>query len=73
MRDYLKSREILERNQKFIFGGVVSVNRAVEPNIVFTKGGAPICGTRSRIVTLIIMAPSLPICLDITILTSTLP
>ncbi|HEX5481484.1 MAG TPA: aspartate aminotransferase family protein [Terriglobia bacterium] len=38
MNDYLKSREILEKNQAFICGGVVSVNRSVEPGIVFTKG-----------------------------------
>jgi len=38
MRNYFKSREILKRNQRFIPGGVVSVNRAVQPEIVFTRG-----------------------------------
>jgi glutamate-1-semialdehyde 2,1-aminomutase len=33
-----KSSEILRHNRKFIPGGVVSVNRAVEPEIVFIKG-----------------------------------
>ncbi|MBI3963147.1 MAG: aminotransferase class III-fold pyridoxal phosphate-dependent enzyme [Deinococcus sp.] len=33
-----KAKEILERNKRFIPGGVVSVNRAVEPPIVFVKG-----------------------------------
>jgi glutamate-1-semialdehyde 2,1-aminomutase len=32
------SKAILERNRQFIPGGVVSVNRAVEPNISFVKG-----------------------------------
>ena len=36
-----KSNEILERNKAFIPGGVVSVNRAVEPNISFVKGEGP--------------------------------
>lgn len=38
MRPYPKSQRIFENNQRFICGGVVSVNRAVEPHIVFTKG-----------------------------------
>lgn len=38
MRDYPKSRAILEKNKDFICGGVVSVNRAVEPSIVFSRG-----------------------------------
>jgi len=33
-----KSAEIFRRNRCFIPGGVVSVNRAVQPEIVFTKG-----------------------------------
>lgn len=33
-----KSAEILEHNRRFIPGGVVSVNRAVQPEIVFVKG-----------------------------------
>ena len=35
---YLNSSKILARNKKFIPGGVVSVNRATHPEIVFTKG-----------------------------------
>lgn len=38
MREYCESQKILQANQKFICGGVVSVNRAVDPIIVFTKG-----------------------------------
>lgn len=38
MRDHIKSRELLNRNRNFIPGGVVSVNRAVHPEIVFTRG-----------------------------------
>jgi glutamate-1-semialdehyde 2,1-aminomutase len=33
-----KSSEILKHNRRFIPGGVVSVNRAVQPEIVFVKG-----------------------------------
>lgn len=35
---HAKSSEILRHNRKFIPGGVVSVNRAVQPEIVFVKG-----------------------------------
>ncbi|MCC6859156.1 MAG: aminotransferase class III-fold pyridoxal phosphate-dependent enzyme, partial [Bryobacterales bacterium] len=35
---YPKSAEILERNRRYIPGGVVSVNRATAPEIVFVKG-----------------------------------
>jgi len=35
---HARSLEILKRNRKFIPGGVVSVNRAVQPEIVFVKG-----------------------------------
>jgi glutamate-1-semialdehyde 2,1-aminomutase len=35
---HAKSAEILSRNRRFIPGGVVSVNRAVQPEIVFIKG-----------------------------------
>ena len=35
---HAKSSEILKRNRTFIPGGVVSVNRAVQPEIVFVKG-----------------------------------
>jgi len=38
MRSYPKSLEILTKNRKFIPGGVVSVNRAIQPEIVFVKG-----------------------------------
>jgi glutamate-1-semialdehyde 2,1-aminomutase len=34
---YKKSAEILERNRKVIPGGVVSVNRATQPEIVFVR------------------------------------
>ncbi|HEU0121557.1 MAG TPA: aspartate aminotransferase family protein [Bryobacteraceae bacterium] len=37
-QQYPKSAEILERNRRFIPGGVVSVNRATQPEIVFVKG-----------------------------------
>ena len=35
---YPKSAQILNHNRRFIPGGVVSVNRAVQPEIVFAKG-----------------------------------
>jgi glutamate-1-semialdehyde 2,1-aminomutase len=35
---YSKSADIFRNNRKFIPGGVVSVNRATEPEIVFVKG-----------------------------------
>ncbi|MBV9481210.1 MAG: aspartate aminotransferase family protein [Acidobacteria bacterium] len=35
---HTKSSEILNHNRRFIPGGVVSVNRAVQPEIVFIKG-----------------------------------
>ncbi len=38
MRNYPRSAAILERNRRFIPGGVVSVNRAVTPEIVFVRG-----------------------------------
>jgi glutamate-1-semialdehyde 2,1-aminomutase len=38
MRSYPRSAAILERNRRFIPGGVVSVNRAVTPEIVFVRG-----------------------------------
>ncbi len=37
-QQYPKSAEILELNRKYIPGGVVSVNRAAQPEIVFMKG-----------------------------------
>jgi glutamate-1-semialdehyde 2,1-aminomutase len=37
-QEYLKSAEILQRNRKYIPGGVVSVNRATQPEIVFVRG-----------------------------------
>jgi glutamate-1-semialdehyde 2,1-aminomutase len=38
MRSYPKSTQILEANRRFIPGGVVSVNRATNPPIVFVRG-----------------------------------
>lgn len=38
MNRYSQSAQILERHRRFIPGGVVSVNRAVQPEIVFVKG-----------------------------------
>jgi glutamate-1-semialdehyde 2,1-aminomutase len=38
MRSYPNSLEILRKNREFIPGGVVSVNRAIQPEIVFVKG-----------------------------------
>ena len=38
MEKYKQSAEILARNRQFIPGGVVSVNRATQPEIVFLKG-----------------------------------
>src|SRR6516225_9922894 len=38
MDRYRNSDQILERHRKFIPGGVVSVNRATHPAIVFVKG-----------------------------------
>jgi glutamate-1-semialdehyde 2,1-aminomutase len=38
MRSYPKSLDILRKNREFIPGGVVSINRAIEPEIVFVKG-----------------------------------
>jgi glutamate-1-semialdehyde 2,1-aminomutase len=38
MDRYRKSEEVLAKNRNFISGGVVSVNRAILPEIVFVKG-----------------------------------
>ncbi|HWB97445.1 MAG TPA: aspartate aminotransferase family protein [Bryobacteraceae bacterium] len=38
MDSYPQSAEILRKNRKYIPGGVVSVNRAISPEIVFVKG-----------------------------------
>jgi glutamate-1-semialdehyde 2,1-aminomutase len=38
---YSKSAEVLRRNRQYIPGGVVSLNRAIQPEIVFTKGQGP--------------------------------
>ena len=38
MKSRTKSQQILERNRKYIPGGVVSVNRATDPPIVFDHG-----------------------------------
>ena len=36
--DHLRSAEIFQNNRKFIPGGVVSLNRAIEPEIAFVRG-----------------------------------
>lgn len=38
MQENLKSAEILQRNERWIPGGVVSLNRKTAPNICFVKG-----------------------------------
>jgi len=38
VRTYPKSAEILRRNRRVIPGGVVSVNRAAQPEIAFARG-----------------------------------
>jgi glutamate-1-semialdehyde 2,1-aminomutase len=38
MRLYPKSAAVLDRNRQFIPGGVVSINRATKPEIVFVRG-----------------------------------
>ena len=38
MQSYPKSAEILRNNRRYIPGGVVSINRATDPQIVFVKG-----------------------------------
>src|SRR5215813_11097393 len=38
MRSYPKSAGILAHNRQYITGGVVSVNRATKPEIVFARG-----------------------------------
>ncbi len=38
MRSFPKSSQILNRNRSYIPGGVVSTNRATQPEIVFVKG-----------------------------------
>ncbi|MBS1873277.1 MAG: aspartate aminotransferase family protein [Acidobacteria bacterium] len=38
MRSYPRSAQILTHNKRYIPGGIASVNRAVEPEIVFTNG-----------------------------------
>ncbi|WP_236974128.1 aspartate aminotransferase family protein [Membranihabitans maritimus] len=38
MNNWQKSKELIEENEKWIPGGVVSLNRKSEPNICFTKG-----------------------------------
>lgn len=38
MQENLKSAEILQSNEKWIPGGVVSLNRKTDPNICFVKG-----------------------------------
>ena len=41
MKSYPHSARILEHNRRFIPGGVVSLNRAIQPEIVFVKGEGP--------------------------------
>lgn len=38
MKNWPKSKELLKKNEKWIPGGVVSLNRKAEPNISFLKG-----------------------------------
>jgi glutamate-1-semialdehyde 2,1-aminomutase len=38
MQNKKESEKLLERNKKYIPGGVVSVNRAIQPEIAFVKG-----------------------------------
>jgi glutamate-1-semialdehyde 2,1-aminomutase len=38
MASYPKSADILAHNKRFIAGGIVSFNRAIQPEIVFVKG-----------------------------------
>ena len=38
MRSYPKSLQVLSKNREFIPGGVVSLNRAIQPEIVFVRG-----------------------------------
>jgi len=38
MSDWLKSKALLKANERYIPGGVVSLNRKTEPNICFAKG-----------------------------------
>lgn len=38
MRSFPKSEAILQHNRRYIPGGVVSINRSVEPQIVFVRG-----------------------------------
>ena len=44
-----KSAEVFRHNRRFIPGGVVSVSRAVQPEIVFTKGEGAYIGTSTEI------------------------
>src|SRR6266496_3854763 len=41
MKTYPRSAEILRHNRRYIPGGVVSVNRATSPEIVFDRGEGP--------------------------------
>jgi len=41
MKTYPRSAEILRQNRRYIPGGVVSVNRAISPEIVFIRGEGP--------------------------------
>jgi len=52
---HTKSLQILNHNRHYIPGGVVSVNRAVQPEIVFVKGQGAYLWMQMGISTLIIM------------------
>jgi glutamate-1-semialdehyde 2,1-aminomutase len=41
MKTYPRSAGILQHNRRFIPGGVVSVNRSISPEIVFSRGEGP--------------------------------
>ena len=38
MKRYELSQNILEHNRRYIPGGIVSINRQIDPAIVFTRG-----------------------------------
>src|ERR1700693_4654145 len=41
VKSYPRSSAILEKNRRYIPGGVVSVNRATQPAIAFARGEGP--------------------------------
>lgn len=42
MRTYPQSQSILQANRRYIPGGIVSINRGVNPEIVFARGEGPL-------------------------------